>query len=374
MSQHDLEWADQLFPPMRVDMNQALIALSTRQAGAGPPALVTAARPNRLYVDVTRKQILVRDNADTADFIQDAWAQDRCRLVTAAVDAFLPEDVGRLVMVNSAVPVAMSIAEAVGLFGPGWNSEVFNLGLGTLTITPATSLVNGGANVVLKQYQGAKWFSLTGQYWAALTGRGNATQDDLNAASIPMGTFFNHLDWTVSQPGYVRFIGGTMGDPTSGGTERANADTLNLYSLIWARYAQAQAPVAGGRGATALADWNAHKPMTLFDTRGRTVFTIDLGAGRLNGGYSYGLPGHVPGAVGGYEWHQLVAGESVNHTHGYVASPGGVGAAGEGGPYAGTYPAPPAAANTAGVNEGFAQTPFTTTPPGIAMGCVIAKL
>ena len=43
MTQHDFEFADQLFPAMRTDMNNALIALSTRQAGTGAPALVAAA-------------------------------------------------------------------------------------------------------------------------------------------------------------------------------------------------------------------------------------------------------------------------------------------------------------------------------------------
>jgi hypothetical protein len=65
------------------------------------------------------------------------------------------------------------------------------------------------------------------------------------------------------------------GQPLSGASERANADTQPLFIYAWQTYPDAICPVVGGRGASALADFNANKQITLLDMRGRTPFGLD---------------------------------------------------------------------------------------------------
>ena len=75
--------------------------------------------------------------------------------------------------------------------------------------------------------------------------------------------------------GWVRINGRTIGNASSGASERAFADTQALFIYIWQTFADAICPVVGGRGASALADFNAGKQITLLDARGRTIFGLD---------------------------------------------------------------------------------------------------
>jgi hypothetical protein len=80
--------------------------------------------------------------------------------------------------------------------------------------------------------------------------------------------------------GFVRMNGRTIGSPSSGATERANADTQPLYEFLWPR---SNISVAGGKGASASADFAANKALTLPDGAGRNIAGMDdMGAGRRN--------------------------------------------------------------------------------------------
>ena len=68
--------------------------------------------------------------------------------------------------------------------------------------------------------------------------------------------------WVIAQ-------GGTIGNGSSGGTARANADTEDLFTLLWDSMADAQAPVSTGRGASAAADFAANKTITLPNMQGK---------------------------------------------------------------------------------------------------------
>ena len=85
------------------------------------------------------------------------------------------------------------------------------------------------------------------------------------------------------QAGWVSANDGTIGDATSGATTRANADTINLYSMIWNNVADQWAPVVGGRGLTALADFNAHKPIALTKQLGRALIIAGAGTTKISG-------------------------------------------------------------------------------------------
>jgi len=106
--------------------------------------------------------------------------------------------------------------------------------------------------------------------------------------------------------GWVRLNGQTIGAVASGASERASNDTQNLYVYLWSNCDNTKCPVTGGRGTTALADFNANKQLTLPDMRGRAPVGRDcMGAtcsGRLVASIitSGGTDGiDTPGAFGG---------------------------------------------------------------------------
>jgi hypothetical protein len=70
-----------------------------------------------------------------------------------------------------------------------------------------------------------------------------------------------------TRAGFVRCNGRTIGNAASGATERANADTVALFTYVYDNYANGQAAVSGGRGASAAADYAANKTIAMPDYR-----------------------------------------------------------------------------------------------------------
>jgi hypothetical protein len=101
--------------------------------------------------------------------------------------------------------------------------------------------------------------------------------------------------------GFVRCNGRTIGSSTSGATERANADTLALFTFLW-NCGDLTLAVSTGRGVSAAADWGANKTIALPDFRGRAIAGLDgMGnslSGRLTSTYSTGTPDLLGSAAG----------------------------------------------------------------------------
>ena len=110
----------------------------------------------------------------------------------------------------------------------------------------------------------------------------------------------------VADTGWVLCDDKSIGDATSGATGRANADTSALFTLLWTNIIDTWAPVSTGRGASAAADFAAHKTLTLPRTLGRALGVFGTGSG---------LTARVLGERLGTETHTLVAGEIPSHTH-----------------------------------------------------------
>jgi len=74
---------------------------------------------------------------------------------------------------------------------------------------------------------------------------------------------------------------GTIGSASSASLTRANQDTWPLYNLLWNRVLNVWAPVQGGKGATAIADFTANKPIALTRNLGRVIAGLNplFGAG-----------------------------------------------------------------------------------------------
>jgi hypothetical protein len=106
--------------------------------------------------------------------------------------------------------------------------------------------------------------------------------DSLLAAICPVGTVAM-MPRTTAPPGWLKLDGKTIGDASSGATARANADTMALFCHLWDTFGNDILPIqnsdgsAGLRGASAAADFAAHKRMPLFDDRGEFWRCFDDG-------------------------------------------------------------------------------------------------
>lgn len=73
---------------------------------------------------------------------------------------------------------------------------------------------------------------------------------------------------SVPSVGWIVNNNGSIGDAGSGATCRANADTQNLFNLMWPF---AGCAIAGGKGASAAADWGAKKALVLPQVASRLI-------------------------------------------------------------------------------------------------------
>lgn len=106
--------------------------------------------------------------------------------------------------------------------------------------------------------------------------------------------------------GWIVCDDGSIGSPTSAATTRANDDCEALYGLLWTFVGDAYAPVSGGRGASAEADWLAGKTIGLTKVLGRSLAVAGSGAS---------LTARQIGEVVGNESHALTAAELPSHVH-----------------------------------------------------------
>jgi hypothetical protein len=88
--------------------------------------------------------------------------------------------------------------------------------------------------------------------------------------------------------GYVRLNGRTIGNSSSPATERANDDTSALFEHLWNSMPDSIAPVSGGRGGSAAADFTAGKTITLPVCQGAALIGLD-DMGAAPGGFFTGI-------------------------------------------------------------------------------------
>lgn len=75
--------------------------------------------------------------------------------------------------------------------------------------------------------------------------------------------------------GWVRMNGNTIGSASSGATELASATAQDLFTFIWTNFADTLAPVVGGRGTSASADWVLNKQITIPSMQGCVGAGVD---------------------------------------------------------------------------------------------------
>lgn len=137
---------------------------------------------------------------------------------------------------------------------------------------------------------------------------------------------------TGALAGFVRANGLTIGPPSSGATERANADCLALFTYLWNLNDNIDHPITPSRGASAAADWAATSPfkqVKLPDFNGVLLGSLDgqgATSSRLTvGSFNGAKAPTVLGAIAGAESFTLTVNELPTHAHGYTEPNGGQG-------------------------------------------------
>lgn len=161
-------------------------------------------------------------------------------------------------------------------------------------------------------------------YDASAAALKRVTLDDLINLITPTG-MVSPFAGSTAPSGWLLASGKTIGNGSSGGTARANADTSDLFVLLWNGFTNTELVIqdsAGSnttRGASAAADFAANKRMPLPDLRGRVIAGLDNmdsvgAASRLTSSY-FGADATVLGKAGGSESHTLTTVQIPSHQH-----------------------------------------------------------
>lgn len=213
----------------------------------------------------------------------------------------------------------------------GQNSPTANLPMNSKKLTGLAAGSSAGDSVRYEQLQGEGLEYNSGVVRVKLanativrSASGIATDPDgfvaaLAADAVALAALITALGGSVpttgdvkptfkaaADAGWVMLDDKTIGDASSSATGRANADTAALFALLWTNCANAQCAVSGGRGASAAADFAAHKTIALPKALGRAFASAGAGSG---------LTSRVLGLTTGAETHALSVAELAAHTH-----------------------------------------------------------
>jgi microcystin-dependent protein len=135
-------------------------------------------------------------------------------------------------------------------------------------------------------------------------------------STIPVGTIIDYFGQSAPI-GWLIADGRTIGSAASG-ADFSSATAENLYYHLWNNFTNSIIAVAGGRGASANADWSADKVMTLPDFTGRVCVMADLdtanpGTTITSSTFSSGIS--TVGATGGTEKVTLTEANIPDHRH-----------------------------------------------------------
>ncbi len=236
-------------------------------------------------------------------------------------------------------------AQSLGNFDEGWNSGAIGGNAPAIEDMNSLFFTITAQLAYLVQQGVAEWDEDTVYYIGSIVNNagvlyrsitdantGNVITDTTNWLPYSTDVVGTGKDfWGSSLPsGYIWASGKTIGNASSNATERANADTIALFTMLWDNYSNTLLPIytsagiASTRGANAAADFAANKALAVIDKRGRvSAGKDDIGgtaASRLTG-TTMTPNGTTLGAAGGTQTHTLVTGEMPSHTHS-VTDPG----------------------------------------------------
>lgn len=284
MAQHDMNIADAPGVTFLADLNDALAAIVSQNSGATEPATTFA---YMWWADTTTGKLKQRDAANSAWVVIGDLAS-----AGFGITGLSPE-----------VPVHAASSKA------------------TPVDADETLLVDSAASNGLKKLT---WSSIK----AALKTYFDTLYQPVGGGGGFATGMVMSFDGATAPSGWILSDGRTIGDGSSGATNRANADCQALFTQYWNDYTNTECPVSGGRGASAAADWAAHKTLTVPDRRGRgDVGKDNMGgtaANRITSGGS-GITGTTLGASGGSQTVTLTTNEMPVHSHTIPTNAGGGG-------------------------------------------------
>jgi hypothetical protein len=236
-----------------------LVATGDTNIGISIRAKGTAAGATTVIEDGSGNEILIADIA-TASAVNEVTVTNAATSNRPRIAASGETNVGLALRPKGTGAGASVVLE------DGSGNEVLICGVATASAVNELTVTNAatGTGPTLSVTGGDTHIDLN------LTPKG----DGLVRGVIPTGAVVPYVG-SSAPTGWVLLAGKTMGNASSGGTERANADTVTLYTLLWNSMADAEAPVSTGRGASAAADYAANKTITLPDARGRSIFGKD---------------------------------------------------------------------------------------------------
>ncbi len=128
--------------------------------------------------------------------------RERVNAQTGTTYTYLAGDFGKLVTHTNAAAIAGTLPQAGTAFFSGWWIDVQNRGVGTLTITPTTSTIDGAASLALRTGAGVRLVSDGTNYF---TQRG--------AASPALTESFLSADQTITSGGALTIAHGLTTTP-----------------------------------------------------------------------------------------------------------------------------------------------------------------
>lgn len=190
----------------------------------------------------------------------------------------------------------------IGVVGSGFVGTGRNAGSGVVTIDgDGAETINGDSSIYLYPGDFIMWISGSTNWSAEISRKkrisiysgfhATANEDEipLNGDSIAM---------------------------TSGGSVNG-AQYANVYAYLWDNLADGQAAVAGGRGASATADFTANKTITAPDYRDFTLVGVSAGGSITTVGDTAGASTVAStGSIGTSGSHTLTTSEIPSHSHG----------------------------------------------------------
>lgn len=186
---------------------------------------------------------------------------------------------------------AMPARGALGAF-PGWFNQVAGAGTGTTVTGEFMNMLQAEVLSVLGAASIAPDKAADNQLLLAIQAIASSLSGWSTGDVKP--TFK-----AVADAGWIMMNDGSIGNGASAATTRANADTSALFALLWNNVADADAPVSGGRGGSAAADFAANKTLTLSKALGRALGLAGAGAGLTPRalGHALGAETHNHGGV-----------------------------------------------------------------------------
>ena len=139
---------------------------------------------------------------------------------TGVTYTYVSGDRAKTIVHSNALAIAGTMPQAGASFPDGWFTDVVNVGGGTLTITPVTSTINGGATLVLTTGQGARIMSNGANYFAIL-GKSSASGsgDVVGPASATADALaiYNSTTGKLIKDSTVTLTAGTLAPVTDDG-------------------------------------------------------------------------------------------------------------------------------------------------------------